>query len=166
MTVGRKGLYRDWIQNKEGLAKIVGWIKDGKSYKEITKRIGITETTWYGWLKRYSKFAATVAEARKLANEELERIMDLTATGKMESVEIRSIIDPISGQTVRIEKTVKQIPPNATMQIFLATNRMRDKYKHRQDTTLNIKDIEKINPYANLSEEELRKLASKDGQDS
>lgn len=156
---GRKGLYRDWVKNPEGLNRILDLVRSGMNYRDICKKIHIGESTWYEWLDTFPEFAEAIKKARQLSNEDLEHTMELTATGKMEIVEMRSIIDPASGQIVRAEKIVRQVPPNPTMQIFLATNRMKDKYKHRQDTNINIKDIEKVNPYARLSEEELRKLA-------
>ena len=42
---------------------------------------------------------------------------------------MKSVLDPKTGQVIRIEKTRKQIPPNAVMLIFLAKNRMKDKYR-------------------------------------
>ena len=53
------------------------------------------------------------------------------ALGRTYVEEVKSILDPKTGTVVRIEKTKKQIPPNPTTQIFLAKNRMPDKYKDR-----------------------------------
>ena len=62
--------------------------------------------------------------------------------------EVKSILDPKTGTVVRIEKTKKQIPPNPTTQIFLAKNRMPEKYKDRVPVAENIgEDEQKVEIY-------------------
>lgn len=67
------------------------------------------------------------------------------ATGKMYVEEIKSILDPNTGKVLRIEKVRKQLPPNPTIQIFLAKNKMSDRYKDRlpvaEDTNSAVDDV-------------------------
>ena len=50
------------------------------------------------------------------------------AIGKAFVEEIKTILDPNTGKVIRVEKTRKQLPPNANLQTFLAKNLMPEKY--------------------------------------
>lgn len=54
------------------------------------------------------------------------------ATGKIYVEEIKSVIDPNTGKIIRIEKTKRQLPPNPALQMFLAKNRMPQRYSDKQ----------------------------------
>ena len=59
---------------------------------------------------------------------ELEKSMFDSAIGKVYVEEIKTILDPNNGTVIRVEKTRKQIPPNANLQQFLAKNFIPEKY--------------------------------------
>lgn len=126
----RKGLYREWIEGK-GLENVCMWAKLGLMDKQIAGNMGISPTTFYDWQKKFPAFADAIKSAKAIPNLELENAMFDLALGRTYVEEVKSILDPKTGMVVRIEKTKKQIPPNPTTQIFLAKNRMPDKYKDR-----------------------------------
>ena len=126
----RKGLYREWIEGK-GLENVCMWAKLGLMDKQIAGNMGISPTTFYDWQKKFPAFADAIKSAKAIPNLELENAMFDLALGRTYVEEVKSILDPKTGTVVRIEKTKKQIPPNPTTQIFLAKNRMPDKYKDR-----------------------------------
>lgn len=126
----RKGLYREWIEGK-GLENVCMWAKLGLMDKQIAGNMGISLTTFYEWQKKFPKFADAIKSAKAIPNLELENAMFDLALGRTYVEEVKSILDPKTGMVIRIEKTKKQIPPNPTTQIFLAKNRMPDKYKDR-----------------------------------
>ena len=125
---GKKGKHDDWIEG-EGLKTICEWARYGLTDKQIIENIGIGRTTFYKWLREYPDFAEAIKKARIQTNIEIENSMIDLACGKKFVEEIKSVLDPKTGQVIRIEKIRKQIPPNAVMLIFLAKNRMKDKYK-------------------------------------
>lgn len=126
----RKGLYREWIDGK-GLENVCMWAKLGLMDKQIAGNMGISLTTFYDWQKKFPEFADAIKSSKAIPNLELENAMFDLALGRTYVEEVKSILDPKTGTVVRIEKTKKQIPPNPTTQIFLAKNRMPDKYKDR-----------------------------------
>lgn len=126
----RKGLYREWIEGK-GLENVCMWARLGLMDKQIAGNMGISPTTFYDWQKKFPAFADAIKSAKAIPNLELENAMFDLALGRTYVEEVKSILDPKTGTVVRIEKTKKQIPPNPTTQIFLAKNRMPDKYKDR-----------------------------------
>ena len=120
-------VYKDWIEG-EGLKKICEWARLGLSDKQLAKNIGITTVTLYDWKKRFPEFAEAIAKAKAELKIELEKSMFDLAVGKTYVEEIKTILDPNTGKVIRVEKTRKQIPPNANLQTFLAKNLMPEKY--------------------------------------
>ena len=84
--------------------------------------------TFYNWKKRFAEFAEAVDKAKSELKIELEKSMFELAIGKAFVEEIKTILDPNTGKVIRVEKTRKQLPPNANLQTFLAKNLMPEKY--------------------------------------
>ena len=124
----KNGFYRDWIKGK-GLEMVCKWAKLGFTDQQIIERMGIKERTFYVWQKKYSAFQKALNEAKTIPNLDSETSMIDLACGRAHTEEIKSIIDPKTGTIIKVEKVRKQIPPNPTMLIFLAKNRMRDRYR-------------------------------------
>ncbi len=135
MRMARKGLYNDWIQGK-GLENVCMWARLGLTDKQICHNMGVSQQTYYEWQRRFPSFSEAIKSAKTIPDLELENAMFQLAIGKMTVEETKSILDPRLGKVIRIERVKKQIPPNPTMQIFLAKNRMPDKYRNvnRYDT--------------------------------
>jgi hypothetical protein len=135
--MARKGLYRDWVEG-EGLDAIYKWAKFGLSDEQIAHNIGLkSPSTFYEWKKRFPKFSEAIKKGRAVSNIELENAMYDMATGKCYEETTRMILDVKTGKPIRIEKITKKLPPNPTMQIFLAKNRMPDRYKNDQSLSMN-----------------------------
>ncbi len=122
------GVYKEWIEGK-GLEMVCKWAKLGMTDQQIIKKMGIKERTFYAWQKRFPNFHKSLKEAKTIPNLEIETTMIDLACGRVFVEEIKSTIDPKSGAITKIEKIRKQVPPNPVLLIFLAKNRMRDKYK-------------------------------------
>lgn len=118
----------DWIQG-QGLERICKWAKLGLTGEQIAKNIGIQRSTYVAWLKKFPDFAAAIKKAQRIPELELENAMFELACGHSFVEEIKSILDPKTGSILKIEKVRRQIPPNPVMLIFLAKNKMRDRYK-------------------------------------
>ena len=124
----KRGVVHDWVEG-EGLKTVCEWARHGLTDTQMAENIGVSKNTFYRWQKQNPEFAEAIKKARVQINIEIENSMIDLACGNKFVEEIKSVLDPKTGQIIRIEKTKKQIPPSATMLIFLAKNRMRDKYK-------------------------------------
>ena len=122
-----KGVYKEWIEG-EGLETICKWAKLGLDFKQIAANIGITAETFSRWLQRFPQFEQSIKKARKIPNLELENAMFDLACGRVIITEELTVLDA-KGSIKRVERFKKQVPPNHIMQIFLAKNRMRERYK-------------------------------------
>ena len=122
-----KNLYKNWIEGA-GLEKICEWSRLGITDKQIAKNIGITTVTLYEWKKRFPEFAEAVSQAKQELKLELEKSMLDLAMGKAYVEDVKTVVDPVTGDILRVERTRRQLPPNANLQTFLAKNLMPEKY--------------------------------------
>ena len=125
--MANKVVYGKWIEGA-GLEQICEWARYGMSDKQIAKNIGVTTATLCDWKKKFPAFAEAVSKAKLELKAELEKSMFDSAIGKVYVEEIKTILDPNNGTVIRVEKTRKQIPPNANLQQFLAKNFIPEKY--------------------------------------
>ena len=131
--MARKGAYEDWITGK-GLEKVCGWARQGLSDVQIAHNMGLKSvSTYYAWKKKFTEFSEAIKKAKAVPDLELENSMYNLATGNFYEEITRMILDVKTGQPVRIEKITRRVPPNPTMQIFLAKNRMPEKYRDRPE---------------------------------
>ena len=143
----KTGKYHDWIEG-EGLQKICQWIRYGLGDEQIAKNMGIGRTSFYNWQKKFPEFAKAIKEARINPNIEIENSMFELACGKAYVEETKTILDPTTGTILKVEKVRKQVPPSPAMLIFLAKNRIRDKYRdyapvpYETDTTEEKQEVE------------------------
>lgn len=122
-----KAVYKNWIEGA-GLEKVCEWANHGLSDKQIAKNIGVTTVSLYDWKNRFPAFAKAIEKARLEFRIELEKSMFDLATGKAYVEEMKTVIDPDTRKVLRVEKTRRQLPPNANLQTFLAKNLMPEKY--------------------------------------
>lgn len=159
-----KGKFENWI-TEDGLLLLKGWARDGLTDEEIAKKMGINVATLYRWKDKY----CNICEALKNGREPVNVILEDTAferatqwkTVKETTKELK--FDRESGETrLMVTKEVeKKVPPDSTLLIFLMKNRMKDKYGDKQH--VEISGQLDTNPFAGLTEEQLRKLAKSNG---
>ena len=148
MSVGRKGKYHDWI-TKEGLLKIEGWARDGLTDKQIAHNIGITEQTLNNWKKRFPSLFEALKKGKEVIDRQVENALLKRALG-YEYEEVKQIIekDENGKDRKRIEKTIKQVIPDTTAQIFWLKNRKpaewRDKQNLEVEGNLDISSMDKL----------------------
>ena len=159
-----KGKYAKWLE-KDGLIKIKGWARDGLTDDEIAKKMGVSRSTFYGWLEKYSDILDAIKKGREPSNIILEDTAFERAT-KWKTVKEVTWERLYNNQTKQYELTTtkeveKNVPPDSTLLIFLMKSRMPDKYGDRQKVELS--GQVDTNPFAGLSEDQLRKLAKDNG---
>lgn len=159
-----KGKYEKWI-TEDGLLLLKGWARDGLTDEEIARKMHISPSTFYDWQKKYSEISEAIKKGREPVNVVLEDTAIERATTWRTVKEVTK--EPrLDRQTGKIEMAVvreveKRVPPDSTLLIFLMKNRMKDKYGDKQQ--LEISGQLDTNPYAGLTEEQLRKLAKGNG---
>ena len=116
------------------------YAKDGYLDKQIAEILGVSVYTFSHWSKKYPQLGQALKRGREVANIELKQAMLKTASGyDVEETETTVILDKNQQpKGYRKTKRKRHIPPNTTMQIFLAKNRMPDEFRdvNRQDVTL------------------------------
>ena len=154
------GKYHDWI-TEEGLIKIEGWARDGLTDEQIAHNIGIRRETLYVWKNKYSNISNALKNGKEVIDRQVENALLKRALG-YEYEEVKQIIekDEKGKDRKRIEKTVKQVIPDTTAQIFWLKNRKPKEWRDRKNLELE-GQLETNNPLADLTTEELRKLIEK-----
>lgn len=159
---GRKGKYEYWI-SPDGLLLIEGWARDGLSKEQIAKNIGVRVETIIDWEKRFPQFSKALKKGREVVVRELENALIKRAKG----YEVEETTEELKwNQTTHkrelmiTKRTTKHIAPDTGALAFALKNYAPDKWRDRKD--VEISGQLDTNPFANLSEAELRRLA-KDG---
>ena len=136
----KKGKYRDWI-TEEGLLLIEGWARDGLTDEQIAHNIGIRRETLYVWKNKYPNISNALKKGKEVIDRQVENALLKRALG-YEYEEVKQIIekDEKGKDRKRIEKTVKQVIPDTTAQIFWLKNRKPDVWRDRQQTEVTGKD--------------------------
>lgn len=150
--------YTEWL-TEEGLIKIEGWARDGLTDEQIAENIGIKRPTLYDWKKKYSDISDALKRGKQVIDRKVENALLKRALG-YEYTEVTKELTE-SGMTVTKE-VIKQQVPDTTAQIFWLKNRKPKEWRDRKETEIS-GSMAVTNPFSGLSEDELRKLASRDG---
>ncbi|EGO5156487.1 helix-turn-helix domain-containing protein [Enterococcus faecalis] len=150
--------YTEWI-SEEGLIKIGGWAKDGLTDEQIAQNIGISRSTLNEWKKRFPDIKDTIKRGKEVVDRQVENALFKSAVG----YEYTEITKELTDSGMKVTKRVtKQVAPNPTSAIFWLKNRKPDEWRDKKETKVS-GEMSVNNPFAGLSEEELRKLAEGDG---
>lgn len=150
--------YTEWI-SEEGLIKIGGWAKDGLTDEQIAQNIGISRSTLNEWKKRFPDIKDTIKRGKEVVDRQVENALFKSAIG----YEYTEITKELTDSGMKVTKRVtKQVAPNPTSAIFWLKNRKPDEWRDRKETQIS-GEMSVSNPFTNLSEEELRRLAKDDG---
>ena len=150
--------YTEWI-TEEGLLKVEGWARDGLTDEQIADNIGIRRPTLYDWKKKYSDISDALKRGKEVIDRQVENALLKRALG-YEYVETTKELTDL-GLTVTKQVT-KQVAPDTTAQIFWLKNRKPQEWRDKKETEVT-GNLNVNNPFSDLSVEELRKLASRDG---
>ncbi|MDD5533693.1 MAG: hypothetical protein PHC52_12940 [Syntrophales bacterium] len=112
----------------EGLAKL------GKTQDDISAEFGISRSTMQAWKKRHPELSIALKIGKSEADTAVENSLYKRAMG-YEYEEVKTVND---GE--RVEKTVKQVAPDVTAQIFWLKNRKPDAWKDKRHEEITGKD--------------------------
>ena len=145
------GKYKEWL-TPEGLATIEGYARDGLNDNEIAKKLHITPSTFYEWLKNFSEIKETIKKARVPVNEIVEKTFFDTKLKPQTVVETitektihRDAEGNIKSSTEHVKKQERYIPADTTAMLFYMKCRMPEKYNDRINVSIdNGKELPKL----------------------
>lgn len=153
-----KGKYQEWLTH-EGLTKLEGWARDGLTDEQIAYNVGIRRPTLYEWKKSHPDISDALKKGKEVVDREVESALLKRAKGF-----IAEDVTETTDDEGTITKTVRrEVPPDTTAAIFWLKNRKPDEWRDRKETELSGGvGVQVSDPYKNLSEEQLAKLADDD----
>ncbi len=137
----------DWITD-DGLLRIKGWARDGLTDAQIAVNIGVSYTTFKGWMKNYPPILTALKEGKAPVDTEAEDALIKLAMGHTVTVrkpiKLKEVQEgKIKGQEGRgrIEKERIEyadeevyVPPNATALIFWLKNRKPELWRDKRES--------------------------------
>ena len=121
----------DWL-DEDNLLLIAGWTRDGYTYQDIARKIGVSISVFNRWRKDYPEFNAAMKEGREIVDYKVENALLKSALG-FETKESKVTVLMRYGKVVEktTETTTKEVAPNvAAIQTWLY-NRIPDKWNRR-----------------------------------
>ena len=141
----------------------------GATDQELAEAFGVSKRTILRWKNEHPSFAEAYQRGKDVADAKVKKALYQRAIG-YEVIEKESTVDvdPKTGESkpVRVKTITKQIAPDTMAIMYWLNNRSKGEFAQRQEVTL-CGEV-KTSPMANLTEDELRKLArlgeEQDGQ--
>lgn len=127
-----KGKYQEWL-TKEGLLRLQGWARDGLSDEQIAANMGITDSTFYEWKKKYSEISEALKEGKDTVDRQVENALLKSALG----YKYDEVTKELRDDELVVTKVVhKEVQPNTTAQIFWLKNRKRAEWRDRVENAI------------------------------
>lgn len=127
-----KGKYEYWL-SEEGLTLLEGWARDGLTDEQIAANAGIAPSTLYAWKKDHREISEALKKGKEVVDIQVENALLKRALG-YEYLEKRVEVSDKDGK--RVIETVKQVIPNITAQIFWLKNRRPDRWRDKQEVSM------------------------------
>ena len=124
----REAITEYWTTG-EGLVQIQEWLSQGLGDVQIANNIGIARSSLWEWKKKYPELMELFKRERKVSALELVNATFKSAKGYYVDEEV---ID-VKGNVHTVKKWVN---PNATSQIFLLKNWMKETYRDKHDVAV------------------------------
>lgn len=149
--------YQDWLE-PEGLIQIEGWTRDGLTDEQIATNMGIRRETLIAWKKKYPEINNAMKKGKEVVDKQVENALLKRALGY--TFNETSIVKK-DGKVVEQKIVKKEVPGDTTAQIFWLKNRKPAEWRDKKDVDMNGSITTNVNPFKELTTEELKKLAAK-----
>lgn len=123
-----KGKYEYWL-SPDGLLLLEAYARDGLTDEQIAKNLDITPSTLYEWKRRYSEISEALKKGKEVVDIQVENALLKRALGY--SYEEKKV--EVSEEGTKVTKTIKEVVPDTTAQIFWLKNRRPDRWRDKQD---------------------------------
>lgn len=107
-----------------------GWLaRDGKTHEEIAEALGIAESTFHEWLKKYPELSEAIKNNKDVSDNRVVDSLYKRAIGyDYEKTEIE--VHVIGEKEFKKKKVIQMhVPGEPTAMIFWLVNRQPDKWK-------------------------------------
>ena len=136
-----KSKIKEWL-SEDGLLLIRAWARDGLTYEQIAKNIGICRDTLNEWKNQYTDISDALKKGRDIADIEVENALFKKAKGY--NIEVKKTFkvrcveyDEVTGKKKREYEKLEvgtdevHIPADTTAQIFWLKNRKPQEWRDR-----------------------------------
>lgn len=164
--MGSLNLYE---QKKDAIYK---WIAEnglsdfgGASVIDLCNGVGIAEKTFYNWRNEYTEFTEIIKSAKEEFKSTLEKDLVTTLARSAKgytTTKKRTEYKPNKDGSPKIEKQIIEetnVPPNTGAAIFLLTNINSERWKNRNQQSVEAKVETKTEELIDLSDEAIERIA-------
>lgn len=142
VTIGCKGKFAEWLTD-DGLLRVEGWARDGLIDEQIAHNMGIAYSTFRDWVGKFPALSASLKKGKAPVDIEVENALLKRAMGYDVEETITDIEELAGGKTKKHIRTVKRhIPPDTAAQIFWLKNRRPNKWRDKQDVSVNAEPVQ------------------------
>ena len=143
-----------WPEVKDKLIQVEAWCRDGLIEAQIATNLGISVATLEVYKHDHPEFVEALKRGKEVVDIQVENKLFKRAMG-YEYDEVKTVVDDEGKVTVT--KTIKEVVPDTTAQIYWLKNRKPREWRDKQD-------IESINTNLNYeiptTEDEIDKRIS------
>lgn len=127
------GARSKYDENFPALAE--GYARRGMTDKAIAEALGISQETFYQYLKRYPEFSESIRAGRRPHDIDVENSLLMSAKGYFKPCGKRRTVKDKNGNVIQIEESVenKWYPPSFNAAVFWLKNRLPDLWRENQD---------------------------------
>lgn len=149
ITIGCKGKFTEWLTD-DGLLRIEGWARDGLIDQQIAHNMGIAYSTFRDWVDKFPALSASLKKGKAPVDLEVENALLNSAKGY--TTKVKKPIKVKTKKQLAGKGTIEEehiefvdeevyIPPNTAAQIFWLKNRRPDKWREKQDVSVNTEPV-------------------------
>lgn len=154
--------YKEWLSD-EKLNQIKSWKGEGISHEELANRIGINRTTLYSWIQRCPEIKDAIKQGQERTVQYIENALMKKINGyTLRDTKRYKTTDKDGNIVERIEVTEKEVGPDTSAIIYALKVKDPDRWNEKIRMEHSGRVDSTVNHYANLSEDELKKLAGYD----
>lgn len=125
-----------WL-TPENLTLLEGWARDGLTNSQIAKKMRISESTYYEYLRNFPQISEAIKKGKEVVDYEVEAQLLKSIKGFVETYDQQTVTK--DGDVVGFKES-KYIPPNITAAIFWLKNRQPEKYNKKQVVEDSVED--------------------------
>ena len=123
-----KGKYEYWL-SPDGLLRLEAYARDGLTDEQIAHNMGISPATLYNYKRDHLEILEALKKGKEVVDIQVENALLKRALGY--SYEEKKV--EVSEEGTKVTKTIKEVVPDTTAQIFWLKNRRPDRWRDKQD---------------------------------
>ncbi len=118
-----------WDMVKDKLLLVEGWARNGLTDVQIAKNLSISERTLNDYKIKYPQFLQALKKGKEVVDLEVENALLKRALG-YKYTEVKT---KVTDDGTEVTKTVKEVIPDVTAQIYWLKNRKPEQWRDRPE---------------------------------